>query len=949
MPAMPEQAPSGRPKGLLSLLGGVLHLLGGQAFRLVTQSLYLILLTRSLGAESFSKVTALMALFTALFPFTCLGTPMLVVRGVARHPRERARHWGGGLLVTAALGTLAALLLAFFAPALLGLSFPRPPLFAFAFGELTLYGVIQVLNSVLQAEERLRHMARVYVLVSAARLAIVAGTHFILGLDLASFCLAYLTGTALALSIAAWAYARDWGRPVFPRRLAELGDIAAKGIHISLAASGRSLLLGMDKMMLPALFGLVAAAQYGAGFRVVMFAFIPLQSLMVALFPRFFRRGGESLAESLVLWRRAAPLALTYALLMAVVLILVAPWIQPLLGEEFPEVAAVIRWLVWLLVLQALYVPLGDALTGADHFAYRSFSFLIAVASNLLLNLWLIPRWGWRGAAVAAYLSQSLLFVLYLLRIWRGAGGWRAVPPVAAGDLARRRVETRRRRLRELLDRAGAGEGRILVLAAGGEASGLEHLAPGRELTALDADPAALERARALRGDAPDAVFARGDADALDFPDGHFRLVLAVGALDGLRWRRWALQEIHRVLAPGGRLVLAVANDRDLGARLGLRGPRARVRGAARRLRSLAGAAPPAPGAGLDLWPRRLRAMLHDLGYEILAERHHGFGPLPGLGRLRGPSLLLDEGLQDLADRATESRLRDLAAEGLYLCRKRPAAASPAEHWLFADEDALARAFAERRRRGGARLDAWLRRHPRHRDARVRPLDERLDLAEPALVLSPHPDDELVGCGGTLLEMRGRGAALTILQLTDGAASAALRGAGADERRRGRLREAEAVAAELGAELRCWEFPDRGLAATPDTAARLAALLDACRPRVVFTPPWHDPHPDHAAAAALLAAALGQSGLDPTATLVACYEVRSPVPVNAVQATDAWLERKASLLMRYRYGMRVVDYVAACRVAEAAHARRHLGRRGFAEVFFVLPAAEFAALGDGAP
>jgi O-antigen/teichoic acid export membrane protein len=176
-------------------------------------------------------------------------------------------------------------------------------------------------------------------------------------------------------------------------------------------------------MMLPSLFGLAAAAQYGAAFRVLMFAFIPLQSLMTAFFPRFFQEGGQSLDDSVRLWRRTAPISLAYALPTALLLYLCAPWIQTLLGPEFTEVADVLRLGVWLLILLAFYQPLGDALTGADFLAYRSLSLLVAVACNLGLNLWLIPAHGWRGALVAAYLSHLLLLVLYVVRV-------RRAPPV---------------------------------------------------------------------------------------------------------------------------------------------------------------------------------------------------------------------------------------------------------------------------------------------------------------------------------------------------------------------------------------------------------------------------------------------------------------------------------------------------------------------------------------
>ncbi len=402
-----------------SVLRGVLHLLGGQALRLVSQSLLLLLLARGLGAESFSKITAMLTLILALSPFTSLGAPVQVVRGVARNPSERAIYWGRGLFVTSLLGFLVSILLVFVAPRVLGIDFPALPLLLYATSELVVFGIINTLNAVLQAEERLGAIARIQASLSIIRLAIMAALFFSIGLDLLSFAYAQFAGAAITLIVALFIYGRAWGRPQLPTRMGELAQFARDGLSISIAGSGRNFLLGLDKMMLPSMFGLLAAAQYAAGFRVVMFAYIPLQALLVALYPRFFRKGGRSLNEGLALWRRIAPYAAAYAVIAGVALFALAPFIQILLGEEFPESAAVIRALVGLLLIQALYVPLGDALSGADHLAYRAGSFVVAVICNLGLNLWLIPEHGWHGAVIAAYLSHGVLFILYIIRAWR--------------------------------------------------------------------------------------------------------------------------------------------------------------------------------------------------------------------------------------------------------------------------------------------------------------------------------------------------------------------------------------------------------------------------------------------------------------------------------------------------------------------------------------------------
>lgn len=127
------------------------------------------------------------------------------------------------------------------------------------------------------------------------------------------------------------------------------------------------------------------------------------------------------------------------------------------------------------------------------------------------------------------------------------------------------------------------------------------------------------------------------------------------------------------------------------------------------------------------------------------------------------------------------------------------------------------------------------------------------------VVLSPHPDDEVLGVGGLIASARCMGRPVQVLAATDGEAcypgEARWSPAELARVRRDELRQALDVLGD-GIGIEHLRFPDGGLqAAQSALQARIAQCL---RRGDLLLVPWrHDGHPDHEAAAqAGLAAAL---------------------------------------------------------------------------------------------
>lgn len=235
----------------------------------------------------------------------------------------------------------------------------------------------------------------------------------------------------------------------------------------------------------------------------------------------------------------------------------------------------------------------------------------------------------------------------------------------------------------------------------------------------------------------------------------------------------------------------------------------------------------------------------------------------------------------------------------------------------------------------------------------LRSLAGRATWLEPAtmqgatIVVSPHPDDECLGCGGLVLRLRDAGLPVAIVHMTNGNRShhrlmdpirlAARRAA-----------EAQAAAAVLGVtagHLHLLGFDDGRLAdGVASAARRLADIFDAVRPARVFVPYREELPVDHRAARAAARAALDDVGLRPQ---VYEYPVwfwnhwplcrRWPASVSRLRHLSHGIRAEALLFRHFRLAVDVRAVLERKRAALACHATQ-MERQ--------LPTPDWRVLGD---
>jgi LmbE family N-acetylglucosaminyl deacetylase len=210
------------------------------------------------------------------------------------------------------------------------------------------------------------------------------------------------------------------------------------------------------------------------------------------------------------------------------------------------------------------------------------------------------------------------------------------------------------------------------------------------------------------------------------------------------------------------------------------------------------------------------------------------------------------------------------------------------------------------------------------------------------VVLAPHPDDEAIGCAGSILKHVGCGDRVAIVIATDGRRSRMLRDpAKMSEQRRA---EASTAARLLGVASLEWLGFHEGDWKLRDLQSRLEKLLDEIEPDLIYAPSRIDFHPEHHRVAHALARAL-EAHVDARAPPldVRIYNVQVPLTpalANLVVDVSDVAERCHEVLRSYASQAGSIE----CSYRLRRYGALLHGVRGEVEEFWELPAARYASL-----
>jgi O-antigen/teichoic acid export membrane protein/glycosyltransferase involved in cell wall biosynthesis len=379
----------------------------GQGIKLILQAIYFVLIARALGPSSYGAFIALTALTGIISPFVGLGAGALFLKNVRAGRRTPQVCWGNGLvatLLTGIVGSLGILVASLF----LLHGFSIGLVTAICVSDLLLMRVVDLASFGFAASGKMGKTATqntVMSLLRAIGIALLA-THYH-QVTLAQWTWMYL-GTGLVG--AAYAFQQGvalWGRPQIES--AALVSDVREGSLFSISTSAQTIYNDIDKTMLARLSTLSATGAYGAAYRIIDTSLTPIRSLVSAAYPQFFRLGADGIEATYGYAKRLIRKALVFGVADFVGLALLAPLVPFVLGPKYADVVPALRLLAFIPVMRCAHWFLADALSGANAQGIRAAVQVGVAILNIGLNLLILPRWSWRGAAWTSLVSDAVL------------------------------------------------------------------------------------------------------------------------------------------------------------------------------------------------------------------------------------------------------------------------------------------------------------------------------------------------------------------------------------------------------------------------------------------------------------------------------------------------------------------------------------------------------------
>ena len=399
-------------KSSTRILSNSTLLMGAEISSRIIRIALVVFAARLLGDEDYGKFSFALS-FTSLFLiFADMGIHQLIVREVARKPGDVTRFFANALVIKIILAVFDFLLVF----TIINLT-NKPYEIKVAVYILTAYQIVISFNllfrAIFQAFEKMKYDAIVTILQSMLDTTLGVGI-LLLGGNFHQLALMYLIGSIIIAIYCLIVIAKKFTPIVIKIEIPLIRFLIKEGLPFGILFFFAMMYNYVSSVILSFMTTDEIVGWYMAAYRLVFAVLFIPTGTMRALFPVLSRNYKESLEKFKSIFKQAFKFMFFLGVSIAVLTTLLADKIVLLLyGQEYANSAPILRILIWSIALIFITTLMTHTTRASDRQRFTAKVVAFSAVLNVVLNLILIPKFSYKGAAFAAVATEASTFLFH--------------------------------------------------------------------------------------------------------------------------------------------------------------------------------------------------------------------------------------------------------------------------------------------------------------------------------------------------------------------------------------------------------------------------------------------------------------------------------------------------------------------------------------------------------
>lgn len=381
---------------------------------LITKPLFfffMILVARKLGVEDFGKFSFVLSFIMIFSIFIDFGFNELTIREVAKEKLLAPKYLGNGLSFRIILSVLVFILIC----VLINLmNYPidtiRSTYIAAAY--LIFFSLCGFLYSIFRAFEKIKYES-LLTIIEKTLIVFLGSLVLILcsGLEELWFVFFFSNVIVFAISIIILSkkivkFSLEFDPNFIKKFVKKAFPFALMNIFIIIY-------FRIDMVMISMMRSDLEVGWYSAAYRLMEALFLIPNMIMVPIYPVFSRLYISSIDSLTAIYKSALKIMIIISLPITIVVMFISDRIITMLyGASFINSNSALVILIWAIPFIFLTFVLGALLPAINKQGISTFSTGACAILNILLNLILIPSYGYIGASVATVITEGILFAI---------------------------------------------------------------------------------------------------------------------------------------------------------------------------------------------------------------------------------------------------------------------------------------------------------------------------------------------------------------------------------------------------------------------------------------------------------------------------------------------------------------------------------------------------------